>query len=270
MRGRGGGYVEVFRPPSPTGPERCANRSRHRSGPVAAALRDPADQHGPARGRTRARPLPPAPGRCRRVRRGRWRVPPGVWPCARTCALAGPRGRRLHGCCVDRLAELEAGSWGNRRLIPRRRWTRSGGRGPPPGPCVQGGAGASRGGGRPWGTPGRAGRGSAQPNGGIRGRRGRLIAGSAVPSSYENGWISTVGRGRAGARADRPATAPPGRGPWPEADVRTRRRRGTQRPPAAPGLASPATRGGRARTARPAVRPAAFARGACAYDVRRP
>lgn len=38
---------------------------------------------------------------------------PGVWPCARPCALARPRRERLHGCCVGRPAALDAVGWGN-------------------------------------------------------------------------------------------------------------------------------------------------------------
>lgn len=51
-----------------------------------------------------------APGK--RSREGFGRAP-GVWPCARPCALAGAWRERLHGCCVGRPVAREAAGWGN-------------------------------------------------------------------------------------------------------------------------------------------------------------
>lgn len=135
-RGRGGGSVEPVRSrrrrspgwlPGGASGARGVARGTGRGGVQSAPCRR-ADQPGPER-RGASRTLSAQP---------RWpsgEVPsgvspraPGVWPCARPCALARPLRARLHGCCVGRPAALDTAGWGeHRRLIPRRRRTGPGG-----------------------------------------------------------------------------------------------------------------------------------------------
>ena len=90
-------------------PEGCGSGARRER----AVCRPPADQPGP--GRTRA------PGALSVTASGALAGPrprvsaraPGVWPCARPCALARSPRERLHGCCVGRPAALDAAGWGN-------------------------------------------------------------------------------------------------------------------------------------------------------------
>lgn len=120
-RGRGGGPVEPVRsrrrrspgwlPGGASGAR--GNGAGNGKGGVQSAPCRPAGQPGPER-RGASRALSAQP---------RWpsdEVPsgvspraPGVWPCARPCALARPLRARLHGCCVGRPAALDTAGWGN-------------------------------------------------------------------------------------------------------------------------------------------------------------
>lgn len=115
-RGNGGGAGEAEWRPSARNSGRSAavrgwpptRRGRARWPHVPP----PADQRGPARGAYGCGVVLLVYGCFREAPPGSSRVPPGVWPCACTCALARSPGRRLHGCCVDRPAALYAGGWG--------------------------------------------------------------------------------------------------------------------------------------------------------------
>lgn len=235
-----------------------SRRSRH--------LPTGADQRGPARGAYVSAVVPLAPGRSGR---GPPRAPcvhPGVWPCARTCALARSRRRRLHGCCVDRPAAFDAGGWGISPPHSPQAVDRSGGRGPPPGPCVPGdsdGPAAAW----PGGCVDRRGGGRIRPNqsesvNGSCGQRfhsALRLAGCRRSDEVGPGDVRTV-----------PPLRGPGTGIGRKRAVRAGPDRGTQRPESTIPLLSRATRASPARNARPGCRPAAFARGACTHDVRRP
>ncbi|ROQ67359.1 hypothetical protein EDD93_1783 [Streptomyces sp. 840.1] len=62
-----------------------------------------------------------------------FRRAPGVWPCARPCALAGSVRKRLHGCCVGRPVALDASGWGKPPSHSPQAVDRSGRRTVPPG-----------------------------------------------------------------------------------------------------------------------------------------
>lgn len=104
-------------------PPTSADRRAERTGAVRSSLCTTAS----------GRPLqghPACPPACGRAPvRALWPGPPGG-ACMGAAWIGPPRCTR--------------GAGGQRRLIPRRRRNRSGGRGPPPGPCVPGGAGVFR------------------------------------------------------------------------------------------------------------------------------
>lgn len=95
-------------------------------------------------------------------------------------------------------------------------------------------------------------------------------AGRSVPAPPEIGRMSPVGRGWADGFADIPTAFPVGCRPWPDPGRYVWTSAGTQRAESAPPLRSGPTRAGRPRNVRSGSRSPAFARGACARDVRRP
>ena len=273
-RGNDGGAGEGVWRPSARNPGRSATArgwgfALAGKGPVPGLL-SPADQRGPARGACGCGTVLLGYSRFRAAFPGSSRVPPGVWPCACTCALARSRGRRLHGCCVDRPAVLDAGGWGIapphspqaaepvRGARPASRTVNSRGSGAFDGQ----GAGVRRG--------GAAGRGSPARNALNAGERVKgSLAQRFLPGPRLAGCRRSDAVGPGDARTSvRPR--PSGAGIGRNRAVHARRYRGTQRPEFTVPLARRATRAGRARAAGPGVRPAAFARGACAHDVRRP
>lgn len=218
------GQTSVWRDCCPCGREKMRG-----SAPAVAAQR-PHTRSAPAR--TRSTPRSRAPGGAvrawwRRRPPGLGRAP-GVWPCARPCALVRPFRRRLHGCCVGRPTALDSVGWGtlpphSPQAVDRSgRWTRS------PGPCVDTGAGRTPG--RSWAL--------AAPCGGLRrpaadsrevfgknpgmkwGEKGLLmyrVGCRRVATRPENGRMSSVGRGWIARFADIPPTVRclPVTGLWP-------------------------------------------------------
>lgn len=285
-RGRGGGSVELRRTPArrsqgaaPGGSGRGHGRgSGSGRGQAVPALRLPADQPGPARrGASGARPVrPPAPSPG--PSSGVSARAPGVWPCARPCALARSPRERLHGCCVGRPAVLDTAGWGNTvASFPA-------GGGPVRGAdCAsrtwRGAGGGTR---RPYGSQGDrlalAGLGRSVPQALCRHGAYRYecvyswpcCVGRSVPAPPEIGRMSPVGRGWADGFADIPTVLPVRYRPWPDPGRHAGMRAGTQRAESAPPLTSAPTRAGRSRNTRSGSRSPAFARGACAPDVRRP
>src|SRR3954452_3949651 len=61
---------------------------------------------------------------------------PGVWQCARPCALLRPPVERFDGWCVGRPAVLDPVGWGTPPPTSPRAADRSGRRHPPPGLCA--------------------------------------------------------------------------------------------------------------------------------------
>lgn len=230
----------------------------------------PADQRGRASGAYGRGRVPGAPGRFPEAGPGCSRVHPGVWPCARTCALARPRRRRLHGCCVDRPAVLDTGAGGYHRPIPRGRWTGPGGVARLPDRGFRVPRGRSTGVCRACGGSG----GAARQSVARTGRNTEEQGDSSPPRRFPflrrlAGSRRSDEVGSSGARTFPPPLAPTARDGRKRA-VHAERVRGTQRPESVPPLATRATRAGRSRAGCSGGGPAAFARGACAHDVRRP
>lgn len=260
--------MEAVVPGTPVRPRGLGGPASPRGKGSLSGLPPPADQRGPARGAYGRGVAPLAHGRSPEVPPGSSRVPPGVWPCACTCALARSRGRRLHGCCVDRLAALDAGGWGISPPHSPQAVDRSGGEARLPGRAFRGMRGRSRGGcaAGPGGRPRKPQNNQYE----IRVKEVNRSPGQRFLPALRLAGCRRSDEVRPGDGRTSPWPCRPGAGTGRNRAVRAKRERGTQRPESVTPLTSAATRASRNRDVNPGVRPAAFARGACAHDVRRP
>lgn len=285
--------MESLRAPARRSPGRCPGQS-------AGAV----DQGPRVGGEGRCRPsscpptsqdpsagVPPAPGPhgLRGLRQGPSSGvsarAPGVWPCARPCALARSLRERLHGCCVGRPAPLDAAGWGNTVAsfpagggpvrgadCASRTWRGAGvALAAPEGP-----RGDRRALPKTFPSPSRVRAGCAAGLAAGRAKRHKCLhtrprcAGRSVPAPPENGRMSPVGRGWADGFADIPTVLPVRCRPWPDPGRCAGTGAGTQRAASVTPLRSEPARADRSRNARSGCRSPAFARGACTRDVRRP